>query len=456
MTKESYPLISFIFAFFVASLSYFISLSTATLALSVFILVFGLIFSYIIADKYQKSTAILLFNIVYCIYLLLALNHFLGYQANWGFFTQDYRDEYKFFLITEQNQFQSIVEIFKSSFIRREYLEYGGYVFYISFIASLALSLFDGNHLLLQFLGTSFFGILTSLVVYKILNIYVNNKKSFYYSIIFMLFSPLVYFSFTLLRDTHIAFFYILGVYLLLSDNRNFYKLLLLILINYVVIELRFEHGIFFTIFTLYYSLNIFKKNKVALLVIGSFAFATFIYILSSNIGSLLLDAERYADFTDASVTGVEDSFGKYIYKLPPIIKEIFIVLNSQIQPFPSWGPLLNSVNIYTSVENILVVLSAFFWYTLFFCIFVWGFILKKYKYLPSVIKVLGIICIAFLLGNTPNMTLRRIIGFYPFIFLVFIYFRENNITDSRYKRTVAYSTYTYVLLIIIYFFLKL
>src|SRR5690606_18936322 len=111
--------------------------SWATLFFSLFIFIFGNIFSYIISNNRQNLSEIKIFNWAFLFYVCLSINYFLAYEADWDFFIQDWRDEYKFFLIAETNQNLSIVENYKNSFIDRVYLEYGLYVFYISSIASI-------------------------------------------------------------------------------------------------------------------------------------------------------------------------------------------------------------------------------------------------------------------------------------------------------------------------------
>jgi len=388
--------------------------------------------------------------------MLLALNHFLGFQADWSYFAQDWKDEYKFYLVTEYNQFKSISQIYTSTYIDREYLEYAGYIFYISSIASIAHSVFDGNSLLLQLLGTAFFGISTSVVLFNILRIYFNSRKSFSYTLLFMFFSAFNSYSYVLLRDVHIAFFYTCGLYLFLSRSKNkTIKLILLLLLNFLLLQLRFEHGLFFSIITLMYIINSYKKNRLLLLSLGLISIIVFVYIAVINYDYFLRRYTLYSNFTEDMALSNNDSFGKYIYQMPPVIKHILIVINSQIQPFPSWLSLLNSQNIYIYIEDMLIVIYSFYWYCIFSIIFWWGFIKRKITFLDGYLKVIGIICLAFLFLNTSNMNIRRIIAFYPFIFLVSILIKEKSISKSQFKNTIIISALIYLLLIIFYLILK-
>ena len=457
MNSSNNLAISFILAGCVCLSVFFVSFSSATFYFSLFILIFGNIFAYLACGKGGNFSAIKVYNIVFCFYVLLAINHFLGYQVDWSLFRQDWLDEYKFYSLTDANQYKSISENFKDSYISRDYLEYAGYVFYISTLASIANSFFDGNHLLLQFLGTTFFGILTSVLVFKILNIYIEPKKSFKYTLIFMFFSVFNFYSFQLLRDIPIAFFYTCGIYIILSQSlRNKYlKLVLMILLTVLIWQLRFEHGLFFSLLVLGYCFKIFKNNKKILVLITMFSLMVLASLFFNHVSRLTSRMDMYSEFTQNSIDSKEDSFAKYIYKLPPIAKEIGVIANSQIQPFPSWLLLESSLNTYKFIEGLLQILYAFFWFIIFFSLCKWIVFERRVLVFKNEILVLSILCLIFLIANTSNMTLRRIIVFYPFIFLLYVWIKEFSVTRGQFKITTFYGCFFYSFLILIYLFLK-
>ena len=450
--------LSFITACVICVFTFLVTFSTATFFFSLFILILGNIFAYLIFEKSSKFSAIKLYNIVFCFYVLLAINHFLGYQVDWSLFRQDLLDEYKFYSLTDTNQYKSISENFKDSYISRDYLEYAGYVFYISSLASIANSLSDGNHLLLQLLGTTSFGILTSVLIFKILNIYIEPKKSFKYTMFFMFFSVFNFYSFQLLRDIPIAFFYTGGIYIVLSQSlRNKYlKLVLMILLTVLIWQLRFEHGLFFSLFVLIYCFKVFKKNKKILVLIVMCSLVVLTSLFFNHVSKLTSRMDMYSEFTQNSVDSKEDSFAKYIYKLPPVAKEIGVIVNSQIQPFPSWLLLESSTNTYKFIEGLFQILYAFFWFIIFFSLCKWILFEKRILVFKNEILVLSILCLIFLIANTANMTLRRIIVFYPFIFLVYVWIKEFSINRKQFKITTFYGCYIYGFLILIYLFLKI
>lgn len=458
MIKKLPMFLSLFFAFIIAVLTYAVTLSTATLAFSFTILLFGFLFTILVTNKTQRLPALNLFFIVFSIYVLLAINYFLGYQANWEVFSQDWRDEYKFFLITERNQYLTINQLFIDIFVNRDYLEYAGYVFYISTISSISNSLFDGNHLLLQMLGTVVFGVLTSVVLFKIFNLYFEQKKAFYYVLVFMLFSVFNYYTSSLLRDVFIAFLYTCGFYLILSDRRKskLSSFIVILLINALVWELRFENGIFFGILTSYFVFKNFRSNKIVLSVFGLlFLVLVFKYSLP-YLNKAVNTIDRYSDFTSVSVEAKQDSLGRYIYRLPPVAKQTAAIINSQVQPFPSWLMLYEAENIHRAISGILQIFHAFFWFIIFFSLVKWGGVEKKFNILKNELLVLSLICLIFLFLNTANITIRRIMAFYPFIYFLYAFIRERSVSDKNKLKTTLMAMYIYLFFVFIYLVLKL
>lgn len=457
MNSSNNLVFSFLLASIVSMLVYFVSSSFSSFVFAFFILLCGNLYTVFISNN-KNYNEMKLFNFVFSLYVCLAINYYLGYQSDWDNFTQDWRDEYKFFLIAETNQNLSIVENYKNSFIDRVYLEYGLYVFYISSIASISFGIFDGNHLLTQFLGTALFSILGSVIVYKILSLYVDYKKAYLYTLIFMFFSVFNFYGYNLIRDIAIAFFYICGIYFVLDSvkNRSIYKMILMILCNWLVLELRFEHGLLFSLLTAYMGVNVFRKNKVFLLIFSVVMLMLISLMFISKMDMLLLSLNSYTELTDDAVQSNENSLGKNLYILPPFIKQMAIIFISQIQPFPSWLNISFTNNIYQNFHGFLQIVYSFFWFIVFFSLIKWLILERKIFLLKKELKVLLVICLIFLLANTANMTLRRLIGFYPFIFLLYVYIKENFVTYKNFQKTIIFAFCFYFFLILMYLLIKI
>lgn len=445
--------VSFILSILISFIIYFATGSFSTYIMAILSIVIGSFFSFLI-DKNNRQKGLQLFYIVFSFYALFALFHYLGYHNNYSFFTNEVKDEFYYFSLTQTYQHVSLSTIFNDCFVDNVFYENQGYIFYISSISSLATLLFDGNHLLCQFLGTTLVGSLISILLFRLFIIYINQNKSYKYALIFSLCSVFSYYSIVLLRDIFIAFFYIWGFVIIL--NRFHYKGLLGLFILFFLIWLfRIEHGLFFIIFILYYIYNRFKKYKLFFLV-G----AIFIIILSSafifeNFNIISSSLLRYREYSEAAVLSKDDSIGKIIWLWPTPIKEIAQLLNSQLQPFPSWIDLKNANNFFDGMVSLLPILYGFFWYTIIFSLVKWIVFKKKYKYFSQELITLSIIIVIFLFANTFNMNIRRIMCVYPFIFLLYVIIQEKALSKIDKKNTFSYSSITYILLILIYLIVK-
>lgn len=194
--------------------------------------------------------------------------------VDWQAFALDWNDEYKFWKLSETLSCSpSVKSIFVDCFINRNvggFIENQGYVFYIGILAYIAETFLDGNNLLCQFMGSVLFGSLFSIVLYKIFLLYIDGKKAFKYVLLFSLCSVVFSYGFLFLRDVVILFFYASIQYIVLRKFtvRN---LVGLILLSFIVFQLREEHGLFSIVFIAYYIYKAFRKIKVLvwLLLLG-------------------------------------------------------------------------------------------------------------------------------------------------------------------------------------------
>ena len=199
--------LSYIAGIFVILLALVVGQSFAVLFLTFFFYVIGHLVCFSI-EKPNRKEGVILFNWVFSGLILFAILHYLNTIVNYSDFAVDWRDEYKFWLISEDfSQYANIKKVFKDSFSVYRLSDLPGYAFYIGSLAYVAENFFDGNHLLLQFIGTTFWGGMSSLLLYKCFLLYFSRKDSFKYVICFSLFSVLFAYSFVFLRDIIIAFF---------------------------------------------------------------------------------------------------------------------------------------------------------------------------------------------------------------------------------------------------------
>ena len=428
-----------------------VSGSLSVMAFYVFSYLTGLLLCGTIERK-DRFNGYKVLNIVFSVITLFAVFHYLDAYVDWQNFAQEGNDEYKFWMSSERHaHFPSISQICIDSYTTYySLLETKGYVCYIGIIAYLAEHFFDGNNLLLQFMGSVLFGTLASIILYKILLLYFNSQKSFKYALLYSLCSAAAYYSFKYYRDIHIAFFYILSLYVVL--NKLSIKGVVILLCNIIIVwQIRREHGIFIIVFLVYYIFNSIKKNVLVtvpfFVVIAVIFFIYFMDVYESIMRSM-------ASYEVRSYLGdglKENSFGAVIYKFPSPIKETLLVVNSQIQPFPSWHLLVDSTNMYSAVVSLVEIVRGAFWFVIVSSIFVWLFAYKTLKKVPLNFKYLMLIVLVFLFANTSNMTERRLICVYPMIFLLYVWLKEKVIQYKVYFTTKKHVVYLYISLCLIY-----
>ena len=309
---------------------------------------------------------------------------------------------------------------------------------------------FDGNNILLQLMGSVLFGAFISVILYRIFLLYFNSQKSFKYALLYSLCSAVAYYSFKYYRDIHIAFFYILSIYVVL--NKMSIKGIVILLCNIIIVwQLRREHGVFLIVFLTYYIFNSIKKNPlVTILFFVILAIVFFVYF--ANVFDSIKESMEGYEVRSYLADGLKgNSFGAVIYRFPSPVKEVFLVINSQIQPFPSWHLLEDSKNIYSAIVSLIEIVRGVFWFVIVCSIFVWLFAYKAMKKVPLNFKYLMFIVLVFLFANTSNMTERRLICVYPIIFLLYVWLKEKVIHYKAYFTTKKNVVYLYISLCLIY-----
>ena len=445
--------ISFIFSGLIILIIYFSTGSLSCFAISFFTLLLGILLCETINKEYRQK-GLTLFFIVFSIYSLFALFHYFSFAIDYQNFAINWRDEYKFFTVSESYEHVPISRILIDCFIDRIHIENEGYIFYIATLSSIAGTLFDGNHLLYQFLGTTLFGSLNSILLFKLLLLYIDKNDSFRNALMFLLFSAAFQYSFFLLRDIIVLFFYLCG-FIIISRAFSLRGLLKLIFLAFLIGNIRFEHGLFFVAFIVYYLYIQFKRYKILFVAIILALFVSSFAIIEKNYAIIVQTYEYYSEFTQESAMSVENSLGKKIYMLPSPVRELGILLNSQIQPFPSWNDLLNSNNIFTALVALLPIIYSLFWFIIVFSLFRWLILYRKYKCLSSNLILLLFISMIFLIANLVNPTLRRLLCIYPIFFLIYSILRSKVISISELKKTNIYASSTYLYLIVLYIVIK-
>ena len=434
-----------------------LSVSIASVAMLLFTLLIGFIFTRALANNYEEFnllTSALLFSFVVVTFLVTM--QWLSIEYDWSSFADYDNDHYKFFMASQDGaSARSIPSIFDNCVLGGVYWENGGYYFLIQLIAFIANNLFDGNCVILQLLGSTAFFVWFSVFFSKTLMYFCPNEKVKYYTFFYIAFCPLILHSLGIHRDVHVAFFYMVLIYLTLCKNANVITVGLQLLIAFILFYFREQHGLFAVSFVGLSLLLSQSRSKWVLILVAIAAFVAFGVTIAYIIGSNLADTnDFYNAYRDAALSGLDSGLGRYVYMLPTPIKELAQIVVLQMR-FPPWGALEVASNPYAMVVGVEGFLVAALWFYIFVCIIAY---LVKYGFtqLPKSLSYGMLFLFIFLLLNSSNFDSRRVVCMYPFMFIPYVYMKEFVATD--YFARLVNKSYIgiYVLLCLIYLSFKM
>jgi len=405
-----------------------------------------------VTADFRNQIKILLYSS--SVYFLYSFFSYINYRNTGSFFI--FPDQNHFFGISDElKSLPSIYEIFKKTIVEKSHIENEGAYFLLGLIGFISNKYLGENTVLIQSLAISSFAVFINIFIYKTLLFYVNRKHSFTYTLLFASFSMVMAYSPWLLRDIHILFFYTLGFYLIHKDF-SFTVLFLLLVIQYVVSEFRFESGLAFTFFPFIYVFlqgKEYKHKKLLYLLLVVLLVPISIKgvgVLGASVNKLSAGMNKYQSYT---ADAVQSSAGlaSIFYKLPPGLKHIGITVFSQMQPFPPWNNIESANNLFEILVFMLFGISGIFWFYVVF-IALQAFI-RHYRVTPRMLLFALFFAVVFLLGNTSNMNIRRIMAVYPIVYVYFVY--AQTFLNKKLRKKLIYFIVLYMWLLLAYILLK-
>ena len=435
-----------IISFIAILIVYLTSSSIASVMMSGFTLGLGWLMALLFATSNKERTEMFSALLIsFVVFTLATVLQYLDYTANYTLFVNEGRDNYDFFMDSQDGVgAHSIRVIFHECIIQNIHYENGGYYFYIKLIAYLAKVYSDGNHLLLQQLGTSLPSILSSVVIYGILAKYCPTGKVLGYTCYFMILSPLILHSVGIHRDAMIALFYFILIYLWLCKDFSWKVGFLQIVLAFILYFFRVQHGLFAISFVVVSVMSTSKRNRfvcfISIMALIAIVGATFLLEMISNN---LADTKEYYEQSRAyKLSGLSTGIGRFIYDLPSPLKEIAQVFFLQLR-FPPWLALSEAGNLPAIILGFLTFAVSFYWFYVFAST-VFGIIKKGYKCLSKKLLYGMLLLLVFLFLSSSNLDSRRVVCMYPLMFVPFVFYREymlskNNILSFRQKYIIVY-----------------
>ena len=297
------------------------------------------------------------------------------------------------------------------------------------------------------------FGAWSSIYVYRLIRNYYNNDNAVKYALTFCLLSAFLLYSTVVIRDIIICFFYLIGYNVSLSKFR-LDKLILLIILFFIIWGIRFYSGLFFLVIVCYYLYSNFNKTKWKFILVPMLLIGMVIGLAKSGmvIQQSTEELSFYQDLAkDRSVQGgLSNSFDG----LPVGIKQIVLLIFSQFIPFPPYSFMLEASTFPQFFLGTLCFIMSVWWFFIFYTLLGYLFFRMRLFQLPTDLLFFVGISFVYILLNTAQIDIRRMIPVYPLLYLSYLYLKDR--VGGRF--TLQYRTIIgigYVVLILAYSIIK-
>ena len=324
------------------------------------------------------------------------------------------------------------------SYLADTYISYtdnnGLYNSYIQCWAAIWNLNLDGTSVFYMTLAQTLFGVLSSVILYRIIARR-HKKKSTKYAVTFSCCSLFLFYSSVIIRDITVTLFFLYALDYL-TQNFKFRRLIYLIVFGFVVWGIRLYSGLFYFIFPLCYIVLWFTKNSskrgtiVSLILLG---ISVLPIVTFTSIGEQTqAEIEGYEEFTmERNVNGLINKLAN----LPPGIKQVTLTLFSQIAPFPPHSLLVKSKDFSQAYIGVDHMVYELFWFFVFFTLAYLCIVNSRYKLFHKEELILLIISLLYIIVNTAHPDIRRMMPVYPIIYLLYL-----NIVNKCSQREVNYA----------------
>lgn len=296
----------------------------------------------------------------------------------------------------------------------------GLYNTYIQMWAAVGNIHFGGASVFYMTLAQTLFGVLCSIILYRIIARYYPEKAD-KYAITFSCCSLFLFYSSVIIRDITVALFFIYALDYL-SQEFKYYRLILLIAFGFIVWGIRLYSGLFYFIFPIcYIALKLTKHSgKTGTIIL----LASLGIILLPIVAVTTLGEQTQAEleeYEDLSAGRNENGLFTKLSKLPPGVKQLALTFFSQISPFPPHNLLMKANDFSQALMGLDYIVFEFFWFFIFFMLAYLCIINGKYKLLERDELILLIIALLYIVVNTAHPDIRRMMPVYPIIYVVYL-----------------------------------
>lgn len=338
-------------------------------------------------------------------------------------------DQNNFFCVSDSMRYlqyyQDSIEYFQGwDFLNDTYLglsdNNGLYNSYIQFWCAFGNINLRGASVYYVTLAQTLFGIMSSIVLYRIIaRRYPNDAAK--YTITFSCCSLVLFYSSVIIRDVAILPFFLYALDYL-THKFKLYRLILLFLFAFAVWGIRLYSGLFYFIFpfsyTIFWIIGRTRKHVTILLFMLLFLFLLPVVVTSSVGEQTQAELETYEILS--SERNENGLFNK-LSKLPIGLKQLSLTLFSQISPFPPYQHIQKSSNFSEFIMGLDSFIYEIYW---FFIVFMFAYLAvfkNRLKILSREELLLVLIAVLYIIANTAHPDIRRMMPVYPILYMGYL-----------------------------------
>lgn len=359
-----------------------------------------------------------LYNKIFLMYFILAYIVSLSFNAIDFFIVSDssrYIDSYMY-----RTSFSFGIDDFINCYIKSADNNYV-YNAYLNVMAMFANSCLGGMTVFGMTLCQTIWGVLSSLVLFRILVRHVDVNKALKYTIAFACCSLFLFYSTVIIRDIIICFLY-LCAFDVIDKKFSVVGLLELVIIIALTWGIRLYSGVFLASFIAYYFYVRCRTSRLR--YISTFFFIVVLLYAALAIFESSIMEQTVNELNEYEELSAERSAGGILSKLqllPPGISHSLIVLYSMVRPLPPLGIYIGVDSFSNFIMATMCLMAGLFWFVVFYSLFYLLFIRKYISKISFERILLLIICIVFMMANASHPDLRRMLPVYPILFVLYV-----------------------------------
>lgn len=406
----------------------------------IFTLLLGMLFCMTLPQK-QRSSGFNLLAIVFSIYVSVAYMASLSFSSNGSFYVSD-PQRYISTNLSSTSFKYTMEDLYDCYFgFSDSNLLYNAYLNVVALIMNNHLG---GMSVFGLTLCQTLFGILSSVVMYRIFLRHFDAKFAFRQVLLFSLLSPFLLYSSVIVRDICICFFFLLA-FDVVDRKFSIWGVIQLALIMLLVWGIRLYSGLFISAFIWYYLYKYLHKSSLkpfGTIISVILGIAALLMIFSSSL--MEQTTEELASYEELSMERSDGGITSKLMTLPSGVRHVSIVLFAMIRPLPPFDVYSQVESFSNFVISTLALVSGFFWFVCFYSyvgLFIFNHQLKRMK---SESVLFLAICFLFLMGNAVHPDVRRMTPVFPALYMLFSLgmIESQNINKVSLYKEILTSTY--------------